>query len=377
MRVLLTGATGFVGQHILWRMLQGSAAGDTVYCLVRGDSRDDAQRRLTRLLDHQQLPQSARERCHLLWGDITNTNLVFDGKDATPMPDDIDRVVHCAATVKFNLPLPKARLINVDGTRNVVRCAERQSRLQRFDYIGTAFVAGTARGLISEELLHEPPGFHNSYEQTKWEAEDLVRQLRSNLPISVFRPSIVVGDSTSGYTANFRVLYAPLKLLAQGVALFAPADPRGIVDVVPINYVVDAFMALSSSTGSIGKCYHLAAGPEGQNQIEELAAMAADFFGVRRPWLVGPQVWSPILRPLAYVFYFALWGERRRRLESVSNYFPYFAYRASFDTSATQRDLDGSGIAAPSVTSYFRTILQYCVDTNWGEKTRPGADMRS
>lgn len=371
MRALLTGATGFVGQYILWSLLRQSVEGDAFYCLVRAGSRSEAEQRLTRLLEDapgEPLPQSALARCHVLWGDITEPELVFRGGDATPLPDDIDRVIHCAATVKFNLPLAQARQINLDGTRHVVRCAQRQRALRRFDYIGTAFVAGTAAGLIPEEELRQPPAFHNSYEQTKWEAEGFVREVRQDLPASIFRPSIVVGDSSSGHTANFRVLYAPLKLLSQGVALFAPADPQGNVDVVPINYVVDTFNALCATDASIGKCYHLAAGPLGQNSIEELTIMAAKFFGVRTPWLIGPQIWSPLFRPLSYLLYFALWGERRQQLDRISHYFPYFAYRASFDTASSHSILTAAGIEPPSVKTYFRTILQYCIDTNWGEK---------
>jgi long-chain acyl-CoA synthetase len=377
MRALLTGATGFVGQHLLWSLLQRSAEGDVVYCLVRGDSLTQAEMRLARVLDAPgapELSETQRRRCVAVWGDVTEPDLTYDSGTRQSLPPNLTRIIHCAATVRFNQRLASARRINVDGTRHILRYAEelqRRGTLERVDYIGTAFVAGTTRGLLPEESLQRPPGFHNTYEQTKWEAEALVRERQSGLPVTIFRPSIVVGDSQSGYTANYRVLYAPLRLLAQGVALFAPADPRGLLDVVPIDYVVRSFHALSDDAASRGGCYHLAAGPGGQSSISELLEMAAGFFRVRKPLLIPPAFWMPILKPLFYLAYAALWGDRRAQLDRVSHYFPYFAYRASFATAQAEKHLRPQGIQPPSVQEYFRTLMQFCVDTDWGAKRAP------
>lgn len=382
MPVLLTGATGFVGQHLLWDQLQHGADRDPVYCLIRATDEQQAAARLTAILDGPGAPTltaAQRDRCRVVWGDITEPGLTFSSGKRDSLPSDVNRIIHCAATVKFNQPLATARGINVDGTNNMLRYAQRLQRngaLQRFDYIGTTFVAGTTRGTVSEDELAQPPGFHNTYERTKWEAEALLRQRQSDLPITIFRPSIVVGDSQSGYTANYRVLYTPLKLLAQGVALFAPADPRGQLDVVPIDYVVRSFRALSSSSESLGRTYHLAAGPSGQSSIGELLHLAANFFEVRKPILIPPAFWLPVLKPIFYVAYAALWGERKAQLDKVSHYFPYFAYRATFSTSTAERDLAPHQLTPPSVQEYFRTLMQFCIDTDWGAK-RPGRGQRN
>ena len=368
--ILLTGATGFIGRHLLRRLLERLADDGAVHCLVRAASAEDAEQRLNELLTDigGDLPCEARARCHAFWGDITQDGLAFKNGDAQAALDNVDRIIHCAATVKFNLPLERARRVNVDGTRNVLRVAERlhrRGRLRRLDYIGTAFVAGATDGLVFEDDLLDGVTFHNSYERTKWEAEKLVRVFQKDLPIAIFRPSIVVGDSRTGYTANFRVLYWPLKLLARGVVLFAPADPNGILDVVPVDHVVEALDALGHDESSLGKCYHLAAGPERETSIRELMAMAAEFFGARPPYLVPPHLVVAALKPLLYG---ALWGKRRSLLQKATLYFPYFAYRASFDTSRTTVALAPLGIEPPSVQSYFRTLLQYCVDTDWGRR---------
>lgn len=374
--ILLTGVSGFLGRHVLWNLLRRADSATKIYCLLRPDADTSADQRLQELLvpEGERLAANARARCHAVPGDIVDANLLLDPTMRERLLGEVDRIIHCAATVKFNTALDKARHINVDGTRNVLRFAEAlhaRGRLRRVDYFSTAFVAGNASRHVHEDRL-DAAQFNNTYEQTKWEAEELVRAAQRRLPITIFRPSIIVGDSKTGYTSNFRVLYWPLKVLASGLVIVVPADRQGIVDVVPVDYVVEAFDALSRSEHSIGKCYHLAAGPERQSSCGEILEMASEFFGVRDPWMIPPHISYRVVRPLLYSMF---WGKRRALLRRGELYFPYFAYRASFDTTTARADLHGAGIEPPSVKDYFRTIMQFCVDTNWGRK-RP-ADSSS
>ncbi len=366
--VLLTGVSGFLGRHILWDLLRRNP-NTRIYCLLRPERGRNGDERLERLLaaEGQPLPADARARCHAVDGDITDSQLSRDRDGRDRLLSEVDRVVHCAATVKFDTALAEARRINVDGTRHVLAFAEELSargRLRRLDYFSTAFVAGTIAGPVYEERL-DPTRFNNTYEQTKWEAEQVVREAQTRLPITIYRPSIIVGDSKTGYTSNFRVLYWPLKVLASGLVVVVPADRQGIVDVVPIDYVVEAFQLLSRSEQSLGMCYHLAAGPEQQSSCGELLEMASGFFGVRDPWMIPPRISYRIVRPLLYGVF---WGKRRALLRTGELYFPYFSYRASFDTAKARTDLGTAGVEAPSVKQYFRNIMQFCVDTDWGRK---------
>lgn len=374
--VLLTGVSGFLGRHVLWELLRRRAE-TNIYCLLRPDADGGTDRRLRELLvaEGAPLPDDARDRCHAVAGDIVDATLCRDPVMRERLLGEVDRIIHCAATVRFNHGLAEARGINVDGTRHVLRLADElhaRGRLRRFDYFSTAFVAGNAVGCAYEDRLL-PAQFNNTYEQTKWEAEQLMREAQQRLPITIYRPSIIVGNSKTGYTSNFRVLYWPLKVLASGLVVVVPADRNGIVDVVPIDHVVEAFEALSRNEQSIGKCYHLAAGPERQSSCGELLRLAAEFFGVRDPWMIPPRVSYRIVRPLLYSVF---WGKRRALLRQGELYFPYFAYRASFDRTTIRADLDGAGIEPPAVTDYFRNIMQYCVDTNWGRK-RPTPSQRN
>ena len=378
--ILLTGVSGFLGRHILWNLLQRADTETTVYCLLRPEAGVSIEQRLHAILAaaNGALPADAGERCHAVSGDIVESHLFLEPAMHERLIGEVDRIVHCAATVKFDLALHEARRINVDGTRHVLAFAEHlhaRGRLRRMDYFSTAFVAGNTPGCIYEDRL-ESTQFNNTYERTKWEAEQLVRAAQQRMPITVFRPSIIVGDSKTGYTSNFRVLYWPLKVLASGLVIVVPADRQGIVDIVPIDYVVEAFEALSRTDRSVGKCYHLAAGLERQSSCGELLEMASEFFGVRDPWMIPPHVSYRFVRPFLYGMF---WGKRRRLLRRGELYFPYFAYRGSFDTTTARGDLDGAGIEAPSVRHYFGNIMRFCVDTDWGRKppALPSPELRS
>ena len=373
MTTLITGATGFLGRHLLWDLLRREDGLETVHCLMRPSRRATPERRLDQLLGPigGMLPPEARARCHAVAGDITDEALITDPADRARLVGEVDRIIHCAATVQFDTPLEDARRINVMGTHNVLRFAadaQAAGGLRRVDHFSTAYVAGKTEGVAREDEL-VPVEFNNTYEQTKWESEQLVRERQHDLPISIFRPSIIVGDSRTGYTSNFRVLYWPLKALSTGLAVVVPLDAKGLVDLVPVDYVVDAFDALSRSDESLGRCYHLAAGPQGQSTCGELLDMATKFFGVRRPLLISPRISYRVVRPLLYA---TLWGRRRPLLRQGEQFFPYFAYRASFDTAAVDAGVGPDEVTRPVVGEYFHTILEYCVATEWGTK-RPAS----
>ncbi|HUI24786.1 MAG TPA: SDR family oxidoreductase [Candidatus Kryptonia bacterium] len=368
--ILLTGVTGFLGRHLLWSFLRRDA--DTkIHCLLRPENGCRADQRLQTLIARHRdtLPAGASARCHAVSGDIVAPDLGLDSGARERLLGEVDRIVHCAATVEFDTPLAESRRTNVGGTQHVLHLADEllaRGRLRRVDHFSTAFVAGTTVGRTYEDRL-TAASFNNTYEQTKWEAEQLVRDAQQRLPITIYRPSIIVGDSKTGYTSNFRVLYWPLKALASGLVIAVPADPDGIVDVVPIDHVVEAFEALSRTEQSVGKCYHLAAGAERQSSFGELLRMTSAFFGVRAPWTIPPRISYRVVRPLLYA---TVWGKRRALLRLGELYFPYFSYRASFDRTAARADLSGSGIEPPPVADYFHAIMQYCVETDWGRIQR-------
>ncbi len=119
-----------------------------------------------------------------------------------PLLDEVTHVLHCAASVRFDLPLTEARRANVGTAAVVADIARRAPRLERLVHVSTAYVGGTHRGTFHESELDVGQDFRNSYEQTKFEAEGLLRESAQDLPLSVARPSIVVGEAGSGWTTS-------------------------------------------------------------------------------------------------------------------------------------------------------------------------------
>ena len=145
-------------------------------------------------------------------GDLTAPRLGL-GERHDEIAAGVGTVIHSAASVAFDLPIEEARAINVEGTRRVLDFAGAVPDLQRVAYVSTAYVAGDRRGTVYEDD-RETGTFRNSYERSKHEAEAVVRS--STLPWTIARPSIIVGESTTGWTASFNVLYGPLRAFAAG-----------------------------------------------------------------------------------------------------------------------------------------------------------------
>ena len=216
------------------------------------------------------------------------------------LAERVSEIVHGAASVSFEHRLQAARAINVDGTRRVLEFAERcQARggLRRFSYISTAYVAGEHAGCFSEDDLDVGQRFRNTYEQSKFEAECLVARSRGQLPITVLRPSIIVGERDSGWTASFNVLYWPLRAFARGSYAALPARRDAPVDVVPVDYVADATFALSQAPEAEGATFHLTAGAH-VSSVGELVELATAFFGRPAPRLIEPSLYRSVMHPL-------------------------------------------------------------------------------
>ena len=332
--VLLTGATGFVGMELLRRFL--SAGDRRIYALVRAS--DD-------LAAAERLP--AHPSLSAVAGDIEQPGLGLSRTSADRLTGEVSTVVHCAATVSFDLPLGESRRVNVDGTRNVVELAARCTELERLSYISTAYVAGEPHGLFREDQLDVGQSFRNAYEQSKFEAERMLRERAPDLPLQILRPSIIVGDSRSGRTSSFNVLYGPLKAFARGGIPAIPARRSSPVDIVPVDYVADRAHQLAT-TGQDGT-FHLVAG-RNATTVGRLIDLSAGHMRLKPPTVLPPGLYRRALHP---------WLRRKNAgLRRMEVYFPYFSMRVRFD----DRRL-GPG---PPVESYFHKLIEFAQRAGWG-----------
>lgn len=360
--VLLTGATGFVGMELLARYLQ--LTDRTVYVLIRARSQEHAEQRLRNTLnDAFGSDRALGRRVRALAGDLELAGLGLDPDAAIEVAGEISEIVHGAASVSFDLALRASRAINVQGTRRMLDFAELcalRGGLRRFTYISTAYVAGTHRGRFGEDDLDVGQSFSNAYEQTKFEAELLVRERADRLAITVVRPSIIVGDRDSGWTSSFNVLYWPLRALSRGAYPVIPARRHAPVDVVSVDYVADAIVALAGAPHAAGETFHLTASEDAVT-IAELLALAVEHLGCKRPPLVAPRLYRHVLAPIIG----RLRPRSRRFMRATETYLPYFAVGARFD-NARARAVLAPAIAPAPLADYFDTLVDYAVRARWG-----------
>lgn len=385
--VLLTGATGFVGMELLIRLLENTER--PVLALIRAPTQEDADSRVrTMLAGLFEDPARHADRVQALCGDLTAPGLGLD-LDSRALAQSAEDIIHGAASVSFTLGLDESREINVEGTRRMLELAGCCDSLRRFTYISTAYVAGESRGRVTEEhgpqrartprrllqkLLRRSGSrrFRNAYERSKCEAEALVHAQREQLPVTVARPSIVVGDRACGWTNSFNVLYSPLRAFEAGAFSVLPARRRSSVDVVSVDYVADAVLALSAAPQAEGKTFHLVAG-DAASTVGKLIELAAKRFDQSPPTVVSPPLYRALLRRLTL---------RRsppaaaRLLRRNETYFSYLGMRMRFDDTDAREILEPLGIRASPLPEYFDRLVEFAQAARWGRRPIGRADAR-
>lgn len=370
--IFVTGGTGNIGAVVVARLLKQDRSARLIL-LVRGRSNVLARQRVEntiRFLTPELDWLSVADRITVLAGDITQKNLGLSRSDWLSVACQITEIVHCAAATKFLLPLKCARSINVAGTANVLELAQaarNHGGLRQMVHVSTAFVCGDRSGIIYEDDPVRPNSFSNSYEQTKWEGEQLVRMHMEGLPVSIVRPSVVVGDSRTGRTTAFNVLYTPLRLIHEGRLTRIPCVPDTKLDVVPLDYVADALVHMAlNHQDTVGRTFHLVAGQGQTLSVKAIVLRALEIY--RQSGSLDHSAGVKFISPTLYRIARLLVRGRTRRLRQLAEpYQPYISTKKCFDNTNTRKLLSGTAISPPPLASYLDTILNYAVQTDWGK----------
>ncbi|MFL5826499.1 MAG: SDR family oxidoreductase [Thermoleophilaceae bacterium] len=352
MNYFVTGATGFIGRHLVQELLKRDG---TIYALVREGSRgrlDDLRKRL-----------GAEDRIVPVVGDLSKEKLGVEGFD-----EKIDHFFHLAAVYDMEADDESMRRANVDGTRNTIQFANSLD-LGRFHHVSSIAVAGRYKGLFREDMFDEGQELPHAYFQTKFESEKLARE-HVGAPLRVYRPGIVIGHSETGEIDKIDGPYYFFKLLQKlRHALpewFPLAGPEGKkANIVPVDFVAKALdhIAHQEDDDLPGDTFHLV-DPKplsaGQVLNEFAKAAHAPRFAMRVDQNLTNILPKQVQAGLMAVP--TIKGIRNEVLDDLGIppvVLEYRDFRCDFDARDTQRALKGTGIAVPPLSTYAAKVWDY------------------
>jgi nucleoside-diphosphate-sugar epimerase len=351
--ILVTGATGFLGSHLTARLLQD---GCRVTALARGSKSASARRRVETVM--QEVGVVNFNSLEVIEGDISLPELGLSESAKQRILSTTDEVWHCAASLSFQQEdRDEIFRMNVAGTGNVLDLVKQTPR-RRLHHVSTAYIAGNRNDLALETEIDVGQTFRNAYEESKCQAELLIaeEQRKGSISASVYRPSIVIGDSKSGRVTHFHGVYAFIRALWSVLERLRSRMPgpgpvnlplrvlgaeTQTLNFVPINYVVDGMVQISHRTDSAGATYHLA-----------------------NPSPTENRVWLPNVCRLLHVEGIQFVGENSflktpmTKLESLFQkqmafYYQYLQGEPRFDCRRALDALRNTGIECPPATVEF------------------------
>ena len=367
MAIFVTGSTGYLGSYLVAGLLRDYR--DSLNLLVRANSPQEAYERLWRSMQlHFDFPEFfdyVNSRVRIFRGDLTSGRFGLSEDDYHALVDTTDSIIHCAASL--NRKSERQCLnVNLRGSLEVIQLARRaqdRQRLRRYSHVSTVAVAGHRRNeLVTEDAAIDwARSDYDPYARTKKFCEHMVAQLLPDVPRTIFRPAIVMGDSRRAETSQFDMVQA-FDLLARMPVL--PLRPHDKIDIVPANYVGKAIVTIHQKERAAHAIYHLSAGV-GSQTYRELTDSLAEAGGWRR------QVYAPSFgRPFsATVNWLAKRGGAVGHGASLMKVFwPYLDWNTVFDNSRVLAEL---GESPAKFCSYAYPLLKFCRENKFCYPAKP------
>ena len=395
---LVTGSTGFLGGAITRRLL---VSGYRLRLLIRKRDNDTSPNSFGRestikeLILGNQLNECLTEQrsmtddragtdeslydlflsnVEIFEGNITSRDLGLEEEDYKRLCCEVDEVFHCAAATHFEEQRAgELMVVNVEGTKKMLQFAN-SGKQKKFHYVSTAYVAGKQNDIVYEnELVDEEPLFNNEYERSKFIAEQVViKYARDNeIPYTIYRPGIIVGDSKTGATCKFDNLYIFMKVLCNiqksfinheseglnDITVRVPGIPDALINLVPVDYVADAIVVILKAKESINKIFHITNPyPPELDELRDLLMPVLGIEGINVK--IDGQMEHKHLSAMERLF-----------LRQTRTYYSYLFSRLRFDCRNTQSVLESTGIICPAITrGLVNVLVDFAISHNWGDE---------
>lgn len=343
--IFLTGFPGFIAGRLVERL----AGADTQFFLLV--QRQFVEKAIAGIEEIAAKTVAPLENFAIIEGDVTREDLGISPEDLETVRAETTDIYHLAAAYDLAVPQSVAHAVNLEGTRNVNKFALSIPNLNRYNYISTCYVSGKRAGRILETELEHSAGFRNHYEETKYLAEIEVERLKNELPVTIYRPSVVVGDSRTGEIPKYDGIYYLIQYLEKAPHLLRLVNVGNrdvTLNLVPVDFVVEAIATLAKDEAAVGKTIALA-DPAPLTTEELFNAISEAMTGKRSAFTppAGLVRWSlslPISPPVTGL-----------PLSGV----PYFFLSQSYDTSTASELLAPHNISCPGFKTYIKNLLKF------------------
>jgi thioester reductase-like protein len=344
--LLLTGfPSSFLARRVLPRLLE-KQPDDLIKCLVPESAIEKAEEFL------RSRPKDQRARVELVKGDTAAMDFGMAGPKFLDLAKTVDVAHHCAVAPGSGQSREMVERMNVGGAGEVLDLAlASEGHIERVVHWSSALLSGRRNGRVAESELVRPQSFRSSQDETRFRAELLMRDAMGQLPITILRPSIVVGDSKTGEIDRMEGPYLLILLmLSSPVDLRVPLPGRGDqpLNLVPIDYVVEAGLTIASDPRSLGRTFHLV--DENPLTVRRVFELIAQNAGRQAPVGSLPTNLATALL-------------RTPGLQRFSNipraFLEQLATEVTYDSRNTREILAGTGVSCPNAAGYLSVMVDH------------------
>jgi nucleoside-diphosphate-sugar epimerase len=343
--VFITGFPGFIAGRLVERLAR---EGSRFILLVQPVLLKRAYEHVAQIVAETGAPA---DKFSIVEGDITKPDLGLTQTDLERARAETHTVFHLAAAYDLAVAPEVGQLVNVQGTQNVNEFAKSISNLPRYHYVSTCYVAGRRSGVIREDELEHAAGFRNHYEESKYLAELSVATLKSELPVTIHRPAVVVGDSRTGEIPKYDGIYYLIHYLRRwpgGLTLVNIGNSKVCLNLVPVDFVIEAMVALARDERAIGATVQIA---------DPTPLTTEQLFDEIAKTIYGRQSWLTVPRRIVYPMLMAPGAPKITGLPHSA--VPYFFLEQTYDTSRARELLEPHGIKCPVFPDYVGALVKF------------------